>query len=195
MWCWFHRASGNEHRGEVWQTGAAQFHHKNPKTNKEIGISVTFIGILIWSVIPGYYRRGILILLPTLGNSWFIPCISQRHTSAAQQETSRRRRVSSASPWTLQTKSRKWAFSNWLRHPAPLAGRHWALASLKFLQVLCRSMVPAHQSFHPSCDKLYPDGHKRPWIHYEAHDHGGNSHWEAPMPWMRNTRLVSRLHW
>lgn len=97
--------------------------------------------------------------------------------------------------WTLQTKSRKRAFSNWLRHAAPLAGRHCALASLKFLQVFCGSMVPAHQSFHPSCDKLYPDGHKRPWIHYEAHDHSGNSHWEAPMPWMRNTWLVSRLHW
>lgn len=192
MWCWFHRASGTEHRGEVWQTGAAQFHQKkNPKTNKEIGISVTFIGILIWSVLPGYYRRGIPIPIFTLGKSWFILRQPNAHVRSSAGDITTPTVQLGFTAWTLQTKSRKRASSNWLR-------RYCALALLKFLQVFCRTsarLVPAHQSFHPSCDKLCPDGNKWPWIHYEAHDRGGNSHWEAPMHWTRNTRLVSRLHW
>lgn len=192
MWCWFHRASGSEHRGEVWQTGAAQFHQQKPQ-NKQRN----------WDQCDIYWDSDMIcdpwILSPGHPDSYIPPwqeLIYSLHQPNAHVRSSAGDITTPTvdlgfTAWTLQTKSRKGAFSKWLRHPAPRASRRCALALLKS----CRTMVPAHQSFHPSCDKLCPDGNKWPWIHYEAHDYRGNSHWEATVRWMRNTRLVCRLHW
>lgn len=106
---------------------------------------MTFIETLIWSVIPGYYRRGIPIPVFTLGCGWFIPSISQRHTSAAQQQISQENADGSSWLRGLNPKRRKRALSKRLRHPAPLDGQHCALALLKLLQVFCRTSARWYQ--------------------------------------------------
>lgn len=97
MWCWFHRASGTEHRGEVWQTGAAQFHQKKtPKQTKKLGS--------VWHLLGFWYDLCCLDIIAGASRFLYSPLaradlfsVSQTHTFAAQQEISQRRRFSSAS--------------------------------------------------------------------------------------------------